>query len=211
MGLRRVGHDWTTFTLLAVKSSNISYLKKCKEQAESESESESCTVLSDSLQPHSPWNSPGDLPKPEIETRTPAFQAESLPAEPQGKTQADCKFPIWSPSISYSWGLLVSVCLSVRRVSLEYQPILNGPLASLTRLRINKSRPWLRSCRGPWISGLGDGWTAVCPQELGQASFIRHHKEWLWSWWCVHSTQKADACGTSAFMHYFPALKIDLF
>ena len=109
-----------------------------------------------------------DLPKPEIEPRTPAFQAESLPAEPQGKTQADCKFPIWSPSISYLRGLLVSVCLSVRRVSLEYQPILNGPLASLTRLRINKSRPWLRSCRGPWISGLGDGWTAVCPQELGQ-------------------------------------------
>ena len=29
--------------------------------------------------------SPGDLPNPEIEPRSPALQADSLPAEPQGK------------------------------------------------------------------------------------------------------------------------------
>ena len=29
--------------------------------------------------------SPGDLPKPGIKTRSPALQADSLPAEPQGK------------------------------------------------------------------------------------------------------------------------------
>ena len=29
--------------------------------------------------------SPGNLPKPEIELRSPALQADSLPAEPQGK------------------------------------------------------------------------------------------------------------------------------
>ena len=29
--------------------------------------------------------SPGDLPNPEIESRSPTFQADSLPAEPQGK------------------------------------------------------------------------------------------------------------------------------
>jgi len=28
---------------------------------------------------------PGDLPNPGIETRSPALQADSLPAEPQGK------------------------------------------------------------------------------------------------------------------------------
>ena len=42
------------------------------------------------------------LLNPGIEPRSPTLQAESLPAEPQGKTQADYKFPIRSPSISYS-------------------------------------------------------------------------------------------------------------
>ena len=60
--------------------------------------SESRSVVSDSLQPHGhPWNSPGqnnavdslsllqDLPNPGIEHRSPTLQADSLPAEPQGK------------------------------------------------------------------------------------------------------------------------------
>ena len=57
--------------------------------------------MSDSLQPHglySPWNSPGqntgagglsllqgNLPNPGMEPRSPALQADSLPAEPPGK------------------------------------------------------------------------------------------------------------------------------
>ena len=32
-----------------------------------------------------PFPSPGDLPNLEIEPRTPALQADSLPAEPQGR------------------------------------------------------------------------------------------------------------------------------
>ena len=32
-----------------------------------------------------PFPSPGDLPNPGIKPRSPAFQADSLPAEPQGK------------------------------------------------------------------------------------------------------------------------------
>ena len=32
-----------------------------------------------------PFPSPGDLPNPGIESRSPALQADSLPAEPQGK------------------------------------------------------------------------------------------------------------------------------
>ena len=62
--------------------------------------SESCWVMSDSLRPHGlcPWNSPGqntgmgslplppeDLPNPRIQPRSLALQADSLPAEPQGK------------------------------------------------------------------------------------------------------------------------------
>ena len=34
-----------------------------------------------------PLPSPGDLPKPGIEHRSPTLQADSLPAEPQGKTK----------------------------------------------------------------------------------------------------------------------------
>ena len=64
-------------------------------------ESESCLVVSDSLRSHglySPWNSPrqnaglgsrsllqGNLPNPGIESRSPALQADSLPAKPPGK------------------------------------------------------------------------------------------------------------------------------
>ena len=60
--------------------------------------------MSNSLQPHglcSPWNFPGqntgvgslaltsgDLPNPGIEFRSPALQADSLPAEPQGKPKS---------------------------------------------------------------------------------------------------------------------------
>ena len=65
--------------------------------------SESHSVVSDSLQPHglySLWDSPGqntevvgglsfpspgDLPNPGIKPRSPALQADSLPAEPPGK------------------------------------------------------------------------------------------------------------------------------
>ena len=58
--------------------------------------SESCSVMSDSLRSHglySPWNSPGQntgvgslcRAKPRIEPRSPTLQADSSPAEPQGK------------------------------------------------------------------------------------------------------------------------------
>ena len=33
-----------------------------------------------------PFPSPGDLPNPGIEARSPALQADSLPANPQGKS-----------------------------------------------------------------------------------------------------------------------------
>ena len=77
-------------------------------EQEKESEIESRSVISDTLQPHglySPWNSPGqntgvgscslewvahsllqgNLPNPGIKPRCPALQADSLPAEPQWK------------------------------------------------------------------------------------------------------------------------------
>ena len=66
----------------------------------------SCLVVSDSLRPHGlvahqaplsmgfsrkehwsglPFPSPGDLPNPGIESRSPALQADCSPAEPPGK------------------------------------------------------------------------------------------------------------------------------
>ena len=64
-----------------------------------QSESEICSVESNSLQPHglySLWNSPGQntgvdslsllgFPNPGLQPRSPALWANSLPAEPQGK------------------------------------------------------------------------------------------------------------------------------
>ena len=66
-----------------------------------ETESESCSVVSISLRPHrlyNPWNSLGqntgmgslsfllgNLPNPGIKPRSPSLQADSLPAETQGK------------------------------------------------------------------------------------------------------------------------------
>ena len=74
----------------------------------SERVSESHSVVSNSVQPHglySPWNSPGqntgvgrlfpspgDLPNQGIKPRSPALQADSLPAEPQGKPQGNKQF-----------------------------------------------------------------------------------------------------------------------
>ena len=65
------------------------------------SESESCSVVSDSWWPHElippmefsrpeywsgyPFPSPGDFPNPEIEPRSPELQVDYLPDEPQGK------------------------------------------------------------------------------------------------------------------------------
>ena len=48
------------------------------------------------------FHSPGDLPSPGIKPRSPALQADSLPAEPQGKPAYVC---ITSLSIIFWWTL----------------------------------------------------------------------------------------------------------
>ena len=69
-------------------------LKTDSEYFEQESESESSSVMSNSLRPHvlysgKPFPSPGNLPNPGIKPRFPALRADSLPAEPQGKPILD--------------------------------------------------------------------------------------------------------------------------
>ena len=76
--------------------------------SEKQSESISCSVPSESLQPHRlqlpgssihgisqarnlEWvaiPSPGDLPNPGLKPRSPALQADFLPSEPQGRLTA---------------------------------------------------------------------------------------------------------------------------
>ena len=84
----------------AEKTGKLTYMK-------SESESESRSVMSDSLQLHglySPWNSPvqntgvgslsllqGIFPNPGIKSMSPTLQADSLSAEPPGKPRTYTK------------------------------------------------------------------------------------------------------------------------
>ena len=106
--------------------------------------SESCSVVSDSLRPHglySPWNSPGqntgvgclsvlqgDLSNPGIELRSLALQADSLPAEPQGKPKNTgvgslSLLQLIFPTQGSNWGLLNSVtvtCNSLQPHGLQY-------------------------------------------------------------------------------------------
>ena len=81
-------------------------------------ESESLSVMSDSWWLHglyNPWNSPGhntgvsslfllqgNLPNPGIEPRSPALQADSLPAEPPGKLQGPEGLSFRIPTSSYT-------------------------------------------------------------------------------------------------------------
>ena len=91
------------------------------------SESESCSVVSDSWWPHElippmefsrpeywsgyPFPSPGDFPNPEIEPRSPELQVDSWPAELQGKPKnsrvGTLSLLQWIfPTQELNWGLL---------------------------------------------------------------------------------------------------------
>ena len=83
-----------------------------------ESESESRSLVSDSLQPHglySPWNSPGQntgvgafpFCRGSSQPRSPALQADSLPGEPQGKQEP------WDSNISIAWSDMVGSTVSL--------------------------------------------------------------------------------------------------
>ena len=92
-----------------------------------DSEREGRAVVSNSLQPHGlwgPWDSPGQntgvgslsrlqgiFPTPGIEPRSPALQADSLPAEPQGKPKNTGVGSLSLlqqifPTLELNWGLL---------------------------------------------------------------------------------------------------------
>ena len=88
---------------LCNSSINLKYVKIKSIKTIWFSEEVSQSVMSDSLRSHGliqsmefsrpeywsgqPFPSPGDLPNPRIKSRSPALQADSLPAEPQGKSK----------------------------------------------------------------------------------------------------------------------------
>ena len=51
-----------------------------------------------------PFPSPGDLPEPGIEPRSPAFQADALTSEPPGKPCIQIQNITSSCSVVYCWG-----------------------------------------------------------------------------------------------------------
>ena len=90
-----------------------------------------------------PFPSPGNLPKPGIEPRSPVLQADSLPAEPSGKPkQSSAK---WFPSVSHQGHVT-----SVRTWPPQRPPHRGGPVgASLWCVGSapgdSKGRPGLRT------------------------------------------------------------------
>ena len=48
-----------------------------------------------------PFPSPGDLPNPGIESRSPALEADALPSEPPGKPKRDVFMAFTPPDISF--------------------------------------------------------------------------------------------------------------
>ena len=65
-----------------------------------------------------PFPSPGDLPNPETELRSPALQADSLPAQPQGKPVTNKREALLRTSptdVGECWRLQQSVVRSPRR------------------------------------------------------------------------------------------------
>ena len=48
-----------------------------------------------------PFPSPGDLPGPGIESRSPALEADALPSEPPGKPKRDVFMAFTPPDISF--------------------------------------------------------------------------------------------------------------
>ena len=142
--------------------------------------SESGSVASSSLRPcglYSPWNSPGqntgwgspsllqgNLPNPGIEPRSPALQADSLPAEPPGKLNQHRLSGEPLPSFPTSrWG----------RGHVACQPLLKQ---ATTHLRVNLHfSSWClageKSQMG--FTGLKSGCLPDCAPRLGPPSTPR--------------------------------------
>ena len=100
-----------------------------------------------------PFPFPGDLPNPEIEPRSPTLQANSLPAEPQGKPNhqycsdfstpaSDSLFPMeMVQTLAWHTSLLSGSSLLFYPVSLRPFPSISAPLVSADKSNLH--RIWL--------------------------------------------------------------------
>ena len=62
-----------------------------------------------------PFPSPGDLPDPGIQPRSPALQADSLPTELWGKSSYEDSYELWGKTVSWSiispWSIIQTFCV----------------------------------------------------------------------------------------------------
>ena len=100
-----------------------------------------------------PFPSPGDLLNPGIERRSPALQADSLPAEPQGKPpnpEVDSLSLLQGilPTQESNWGLLH--CKQILyQLSYEGSPKANGGGGLVTKSCPTLATPWTIACHTP--------------------------------------------------------------
>ena len=115
--------------------------------------------------------SPGDLPDPGIEPRSPALQADSLPAEPPGKPQNTGVGSLSLlqqifPTQESNWGLLhcrwILYQLSHKEAPLSLEPLLSDP-EEVAGEELDVEPLWSPHAAGGLARGTSPLWTADPP------------------------------------------------
>ena len=118
-----------------------------------------------------PFPSPGDVPNPGIEPRSPALQADSLPAEPPGKPQNTGVGSLSLlqqifPTQESNWGLLhcrwILYQLSHKEAPLSLEPLLSDP-EEVAGEELDVEPLWSPHAAGGLARGTSPLWTADPP------------------------------------------------
>ena len=114
----------------------------------------------DFSRPEQPFPSPGDLPNPGIEPRSPTLQADCLPAEPQGKPKntgvGSLSFLQWIfPTQELNWGLLHCKQLLYQMSYQGSSPMFIAALFTITKIWKQPKCPstdnWIKRCDSIYI------------------------------------------------------------
>ena len=140
-----------------------------------------------------PFPSPGDLPNPAIEPRSPALQADSLPAEPPGKPK-NTGVGSWSllQGIFLTWELNQGL-LQADSLPTELWGKTNGfACVSVNRIKEQTVRVYKYECHGNWSEDVSE-------VRDSPAGYL-----WIWQWDGVLLTPaESEACPqTSALLRW---------